>query len=319
MNRLTVKLTDYLLLRVMETSNIQRIEEPNQRRIVAYLEAWVSIIGNLVLAVLKIIFGLMLNSISMLADAVHTASDVLTSLVVILGFKMSALPADDKHPHGHGRIEFIATLIISLMLLAVGVKFGYDSYQRYLANTPVNGSYLIAAFMILAGLFKELLSQFSIELGNRICSSALIADAWHHRTDAIASILVAVAILASQFGYYRLDAVLGLAVSALIIWTGVEIFMDSCSKIIGETDDSQLDRINALALTVPGVLATHDIAVHDYGSQKIISLHIEVDGSLPLIEAHAIADKVEKTINQDLFAVTTVHLDSYRDTSQFGE
>lgn len=315
MDRLTINLTDFLLERTTKTPKNTRIDNPDQRRQVAYLEAWISIAGNIFLAAIKTIFGLMLNSISMLADAVHTASDVLTSLVVIIGFKMSALPADSKHPHGHGRIEFIATLIIALMLLAVGIKFGYDSYQRYVINTPVAGSYIIAAIMVLAAIFKELMSRFSIELGNRISSSALIADAWHHRTDAIASVLVAIAIIASTLGYYRVDAVLGFAVSVLIIWTGIEIFLDSCSKLIGECDDSQLETINELARTVPGVISTHDIAVHDYGSQKIISLHIEVDGTLPLIEAHEIADKVEATINNNLYALTTVHLDSCRDSS----
>lgn len=319
MDRLTISITDYLIRHTVERKNGQELERSELRKRVAYLEAWVSIAGNFILAIIKIIFGLMLNSISMLADAVHTASDVLTSVVVILGFKMSSIPADDKHPHGHGRIEFIATLIIALMLLAVGIKFGYDSYQRYLANTPVSGSYLVVAFMVVAGLLKEFMSRFSIELGNRIKSSALIADAWHHRTDAIASLLVAVAILASKYGYYRVDAVLGFAVSILIIWTGIEIFMDSCSKIIGESDQDQLERINELAHTVPGVISTHDIAVHDYGSYKVISLHIEVDGSLPLVKAHDIADKVEETINCDLYALTTVHLDSYKDTPQPGK
>lgn len=314
MDRLTTGITDYLLKTTVECSNTQTMEKPEYRKKVAYLEAWVSIIGNIILAAIKMVFGIMLNSISMLADAVHTASDVLTSLVVILGFKMSSIPADQKHPHGHGRIEFIATLLIALMLLAVGVKFGYDSYQRYLVNTPVSGSYLVVIFMIAAALFKELMSRFSIELGNRIDSPALIADAWHHRTDAIASFLVALAILASQFGYYRVDAILGFAVSVLIIWTGIEIFLDSCSKIIGESDASQLERINELAHTVPGVISTHDIAVHDYGTHKMVSLHIEVEGSMPLIRAHDIADKVEDVINEDLYALTTVHLDSYKDS-----
>lgn len=315
MDRLTVNISDFLLRHTVERTNSQELAKPEYRKRVAYLEAWISIIGNIFLAVIKMVFGLMLNSISMLADAVHTASDVLTSLVVIIGFKMSSIPADQRHPYGHGRIEFIATLIIALMLLAVGVKFGYDSYQRYLANTPVRGSLLIAAFMVAAALVKELMSRISIELGNRIKSSALIADAWHHRTDAIASFLVAVAILASKYGYYRVDAVLGMAVSILIIWTGIEIFLDSSSKIIGEADEEQLERINELAYTVPGVMSTHDIAVHDYGAYKVISLHIEVDGSLPLVKAHDIAEKVEDIINGDLYAMTTVHLDSYNDTS----
>lgn len=255
----------------------------------------------------------MLNSISLIADAVHTASDVLTSVVVILGFKLSAIPADEKHPHGHGRVEFIASLIISLMLIGVGIKFGIDSYHRLLENTPVKGSYLVVAVMIAAALFKEWMSRFSIDLGNRISSSALIADAWHHRTDAIASLLVAVAILASQFGYYRVDAVLGFAVSALIIWTGIEIFNDSTSKLIGEGDEEQVERIRELATGVFGVKSCHDIAVHDYGANKVVSLHIEVPGTMILDDAHEIAHQVEEIIDRELYATTTVHLDSRKD------
>lgn len=314
MNPLTWKISNFLISRTTKGISLDSsIDAPEQRKQIAYLEAFVSIIGNIILAVMKAIFGLMLNSISMIADAVHTASDVLTSLVVILGFKLSAIPADEKHPHGHGRIEFIATLIMSLMLMGVGIKFGFDSYQRYLENTPVKGSYWVVAAMILAAIIKEIMSRFSIDLGNRISSPALIADAWHHRTDAIASVLVAFAILASQYGYYRVDAVLGFAVSALIIWTGFEIFNDSTSKLIGESDEDQIERINCLAMDIPGVRATHDIAVHDYGANKVISLHIEVDGSMLLNEAHGIAQQVEEIINCEMYARTTVHLDGEKD------
>lgn len=314
MDRFTMKTTDYLITRTLkDVSPESSIKAPEQRQKVAYLEAFVSIIINIILAVIKTIFGLMLNSISLIADAVHTASDVLTSVVVILGFKLSAAPPDEKHPHGHGRIEFIASLIISLMLIGVGIKFGIDSYHRYLENTPVKGSYLVVAVMIAAALIKEWMSRLSIDMGNRISSSALIADAWHHRTDAIASLLVALAILASQFGYYRVDAVLGFAVSALIIWTGIEIFNDSTSKLIGESDDTQIEKINNLALGVFGVKSCHDIAVHDYGANKVVSLHIEVQGTMMLYQAHEIAQQVEETINREMYAVTTVHLDSNKD------
>jgi cation diffusion facilitator family transporter len=309
-----MKTTDYLITRTLkDVSPESSIKAPEQRQKIAYLEAFVSIIINIILAVIKAIFGLMLNSISLIADAVHTASDVLTSVVVILGFKLSAAPPDEKHPHGHGRIEFIASLIISLMLIGVGIKFGINSYHRYLENTPVKGSYLVVAVMIAAALIKEWMSRLSIDMGNRISSSALIADAWHHRTDAIASLLVALAILASQFGYYRVDAVLGFAVSALIIWTGIEIFNDSTSKLIGESDDTQIEKINNLALGVFGVKSCHDIAVHDYGANKVVSLHIEVQGTMMLYQAHEIAQQVEETINREMYALTTVHLDSKKD------
>ncbi|MGS0764563.1 cation diffusion facilitator family transporter [Syntrophomonas curvata] len=311
MDRLTLSFSNFMLSKTLKEVPLQgSIDNPDHRKKVAYLEAWFSIVGNLVLAIIKAVLGMMVNSISLIADAVHTASDVLTSIVVIAGFKLAALPADNEHPHGHGRIEFIATLIISLLLAAVGVKFGLDSYKRLVGNTPVAGSYFVVIVMLLAGMFKELMSRFSIDLGERISSSTLIADAWHHRTDAIASILVAVAILASRFGYYWVDAVLGFCVSGLIIWTGVEIFTDSCSKLIGENDPGQVQEINRLALAIPGVIATHDISVHDYGANKVVVVHIEVDKELSLIKAHDIAELVQENINRKLYtSSTTVHVD----------
>ncbi|MBP8819442.1 MAG: cation transporter [Syntrophomonadaceae bacterium] len=312
MDRLTTSFSNFMIRKTLKGVPAQgTIDNPVYRKQVAYLEAWFSIIGNFMLAIIKGVLGVMVNSISLIADAVHTASDVITSIVVIAGFKLAAIPPDEEHPHGHGRIEFIATLIISILLAAVGVKFGIDSYKRLIANTPVAGSYFVVVVMLLAGLFKELMSRFSIDLGQRISSSTLIADAWHHRTDAIASVLVAIAILASQFGYYWVDAILGFCVSGLIIWTAIEIFRESCSKIIGENDPYQVEEISQLALSIPGVMATHDISVHDYGANKMVVIHIEVDKNLTLLRAHDIADQVENSINEKLFTSnTTVHVDS---------
>lgn len=317
MGRFTRFISDFLIRRTLNGVSADKcIDHPEQRKKIAYLEAWVSIIGNLVLAIVKAFFGLLVNSISLIADAVHTASDVLTSLVVILGFRLAAIPPDKEHPNGHGRIEFIATLVISLLLVGVGIKFGIDSYHRLRVNTPVAGSYLVVVVMLVAGLFKEWMSRFSIDLGQRISSSTLIADAWHHRTDAIASVLVAIAILASKFGYYWVDAVLGFAVSALIVWTGIEIFRESCSKLIGEYDGAQVEQISQLAISIPGVLAAHDISVHDYGANKVVSIHIEVDEDLPLVTAHDIATTVRDAINQHMFtSSTTVHVDGVKQPS----
>jgi len=209
-NKFVKKSVDYMLVHfVKDTKLPDKVTDTVMRRKYAYLEAWVSIIGNFGLAAVKMFFGSMLNSISLLADAAHTASDVLTSIVVLVGFKFSSSPADEKHPHGHGRVEFLATLLIAAMLMIVGVEFGRTSYGRYMANTAVKGSYAVALVMVAGAIIKEWMSQFSIELGMRTNASALIADAWHHRTDGIASILVAVAIMASQYGYYKIDAVFG--------------------------------------------------------------------------------------------------------------
>ncbi len=288
------------------------VKDPNLRRKYAYLEAYVSIVGNLLLAIVKVFMGLMLNSISLLADAAHTASDVMTSIVVLLGFKLSSSPADDKHPYGHGRIEFIATLIIAMMLLAVGFEFGKSSYARLLSNTSVKGSYIVALAMVLGAVFKEWMARFSVDLGNRTNASALVADAWHHRTDGIASVLVAIAIVASQFGYYKVDAVFGLLVSALIVYTGICIALDAVSKLIGEMpDEDELKSIENIVLSVSGVFGVHKVNIHSYGCHKEISLHVEVDKGFSLVEAHDISEQVEREIEASISCKATVHVEPY--------
>lgn len=311
MDRFVNNSVNYLLkLFVKDTQLPEKVTDTDMRKKYAYLEAWVSIAGNLVLAVIKVIMGLILNSISLLADAVHTASDVLTSIVVLLGFKFSSAPADKKHPYGHGRIEFISSLIIAAMLILVGIEFGKNSYTRLLLNVPVKGSFQVAIIMIIGGIFKEWMAQFSIVLGRRTDASALIADAWHHRTDGIASILVAIAIIASKYGYYKTDAVFGMGVSALIIYTGINIAIGSVSKLIGEVaSEETIIAITRYAMSVPGVNSIHKINVHDYGLHKMVSLHIQVDSDLPLIEAHEISEQVESIIESKTYYEAIVHVD----------
>ena len=305
------KTTNFILSHFIGVTDFpERVTDTSIRQKYAYLEAWISIIGNLLLAGIKVFFGIILNSISLLADAAHTASDVLTSIVVLLGFKISSSPADEKHPYGHGRIEFIASLIIAVMLTMVGVEFGKTSYERFILNAAVKGSFGVSGVMIVGALFKEWMAQFSEELGRRTNATALIADAWHHRTDAIASVMVAFAIFASKYGYYKVDAILGVVVSALIIYTGVGIALGSVSKIIGEVpDEAELKAIENLALSVSGVTGVHKIKVHDYGAYKEISLHINLDKGLSLIEAHDISEEVEKVIENNITSKVIVHME----------
>ena len=311
MNKFVSKSVDFMIIKFLNENNLdKRVTNPTLRKKYAYLEAWVSIVGNLFLAIVKIILGLMLNSISLLADAAHTEADVMTSIVVLLGFKISSSPADEKHPYGHGRIEFIASLVISVMLLYVGVEFGKSSYNRLVTNEAVKGSYAVAVIMVIAAVFKEWMSQFSIDLGNRTNAPALIADAWHHRTDGIASVLVAIAIIASQFGYYKIDAIFGLGVSALIIYTGIKIANDSISKLIGEAPEGEeLKNIEDSALSVMGVSGVHKVNIHDYGSYKEISLHIQVNDDLTLIKAHDISEEVERAIEKNTDSKVIVHVE----------
>ncbi|MGB9813964.1 MAG: cation diffusion facilitator family transporter [Thermovenabulum sp.] len=309
--RLIKNSTNLLILKILKLDpHQQKFTKPHERRKIAYLESWVSIIGNFFLAITKIILGFVLNSISLIADGVHTASDVLTSVVVLLGFKFSAVPPDEKHPYGHGRIEFLASLLIALMLIFVGFEFGKSSYERFVANEKVVGSTLAALFMIISAIIKEWMSRFSIELGNRISAQALIADAWHHRTDAIASVMVAIAIISSKYGYYRVDAVFGFLVSLLIVYTGVSMAFAACSKLIGEiAEEEVVKEVEETALSHPDVVDVHKIFVHDYGAYKEISLHVVMNNELSFHEAHDLSEKIEKLIEEKIHCRATVHVE----------
>jgi cation diffusion facilitator family transporter len=276
-----------------------------------YLEGWTSIITNILLFALKFFLGLLINSISLIADSFHTLADVLTSVIVVIGFKVAKRPADIEHPYGHGRFETIATLVIAILLLVVGVNFFKDSMDRFIHIQAVKGSILVVLAMVLFALIKEWLARFSIDLGKRIDSSVLLADAWHHRSDAIAALLVAIAIVAALFNYHRVDAVFGMVVSGLIIYTGIDLGRTSASYLMGQAPSEDLiSEIEEIARSVEGVVSTHKVVVHDYGGQKAISLHVQVDKTLSVDRSHEIATCVKNKISQELEDVSAeVHIE----------
>ncbi len=281
------------------------------RKDFGYLEAWVSIIGNILLFLFKFFFGLALNSIALIAEGFHSLSDVLTSIVVLFGFKLGSKPADEKHPFGHGRIEHIATLLIAFMLLLVAYEFGKTSIGRIISSPKVEFSAIVMVFMFLSALIKEWMARFSIFLGKKINSSTLIADAWHHRSDAIASLLVGIGFIFVRFKLFYVDGILGLIVAIFIGLTGVDLIKSSVDFLLGRAPDKDfLDRVRDITLSVPGVLDLHDILVHDYQSNKAISLHIEVEDDLSAKDAHRIALEVQDRLKKRLKESNiSVHID----------
>ena len=219
-----------------------------------FLQGAVSILGNTALALLKFLFGWMTNSIALMADAFHTASDVLTSVVVVIGFWTAKKPADVEHPYGHGRIEPIATLIISLLLIWVGIKFAQASYVRLRQPQIVTWSSVAFGLMIFSTMAKEWMARFALAIGKLIQSDMLKGDAWHHRSDAIASALVAFSMIATYFGYGRIDSILGIGIAILIIYTGFDLLRSIVSVLVGKAPSQDLiDRIMRAGLSVDGV------------------------------------------------------------------
>lgn len=292
----------------------EAVAEPSVRARYGMLEAWVSIVTNSVMAAAKFALGLWINSIALIADAGHTLSDTLTSIVVLIGFRTAQKPSDPRHPHGHGRMESIATLIIATLLVGVGLEFLAESVKRLIRPQAVTGNWWVVAVLALSAVVKEWMARFSEELGARIRSRTLKADAWHHRSDAVASALVALAIVAAFFRVYWLDGVFGLGVALLILYCGADLARSSASYLIGESPDAAMLRnVKEAALSVPGVVAAHDIEVHDYGAHKDVSLHIEVQGGETAESAHQIADAVEAAVDRRLGAVSVVHVDPRTD------
>jgi len=281
-----------------------------QRMRLGLLEAWVSIGGNIILFVLKYLIGVFTRSIAIIADSFHTLSDVVTSIVVLFGFRMSSKGPDKEHPYGHGRIETIATLIIAILLVMTGVEFIRSSYDRLLHPVRVGGGWWVVAVLALSGIFKEWMARFSFNLGKEINSTTLKADGWHHRSDAIASLLVAAGNAVTVWGLNWIDPILGFAVSLLIIYTGFDLARGSANTLVGTSPPvSVLENISSLASSVAGVKAVHGVQVHEYGIIKEISLHVVVDERLDLLSAHKVAASVEKKVADTLQAQVVVHVD----------
>ena len=274
------------------------------------LEAVVSITGNLFLFTVKLIIGIAIGSMAAIADAVHTFSDIASSIVVFVGFKIGEKEPDPEHPHGHGRMETIATLVIAVLLVVTGLELVVSSAKRFFAPQVVGGGWWVSAVFLFSALCKEAMARFAFRLGDEIDSEALKADGWHHRADAISSLLVAAGNILVVRGWYQTDSLLGAAVAGFVVYTGWKLALSSSNRLLGASPSPEtLAKIREVAGTVKGVNRIHGIQVHDYGFHREISLHIEVPPGLDLVEAHRVADEVEKNLAGVLRAGVVVHVD----------
>jgi len=282
--------------------------ETRERAYYGYQEAIVSIVVNLVLSILKFAVGIHINSIAVITDGVHSFSDIVTSVVVLLGFRSAQKPPDKEHPFGHGRFEEIISLIIAVFLIMVAVEFSITSVQRLYHPEVVKGNIFFFLLLICTIFVKEGLARYSFHLSHKIDSDALRADAWHHRSDALSSALVAFGILAARYGIYYVDSLAGIGVSVLIMYVGYSIATGSVSSLLGEAPTEEfVQKVERLARQ-KGVTNVSDIYVHDYGTKKVISLNVKVE-PMGVEEAHAVADSIEERIAEELGSSAVVHID----------
>ena len=277
---------------------------------IGYLEGTISIILNTLLFALKYWVGIKTFSIAIIADAWHTLSDSLTSLVVIIGFKVSSKPADKKHPYGHGQAEIISSVIIGTLLAVVGVNFLIASIQKYINHQPAAyGTSAIIVF-IISVIIKEGLAQFSIRAGRKINSQSLIADGWHHRSDALVSLMVLAGIFIGKY-FWWVDSIMGVLVSLAIFYTTYIILKESISTLIGEepSKDFEAEIRKIVTNNVSHDVKLHHLHSHKYGDNKELTFHIRLPADMRLEDAHRITEELEKRIREKMNIETTIHIE----------
>lgn len=288
----------------------EQIERQQVRTRYGLLGGWVSIVINTALSLLKAGLALLTGSLSLAADAIHSFSDAGTSLVIIISFRAAGKPADVDHPFGHGRMEAVATLVVSLLIVMAGFELGKSAFGRLFHPGEFQFSWLAVILILMSVFVKEGLARMSFELADMIGSTALEADSWHHRLDAISSVLVIAAFAGQKIGLHWIDGAMGLLISGMVVYTGFKIARDGIDELLGKPpSEALIAEIKALVTGIPEVTDVHDLIIHQYGSSKVISLHISVPDTLSLKAGHEVSEAAADMINERFCTHTTVHLD----------
>lgn len=271
--------------------------------------SWATLIGNLILTLLKAIIGTLTGSLVVLSDAAHSASDAFSTVLVILGLRIAQQPPDDKHPYGHSRAETIVAKIIALMLILVGFNFALTAVKSIWQgeyHVPGTSALWISLFSIIT---KELMFQGTYRIGQKITSPALIADAWHHRSDAISSVAALIGVFFARLGYPIFDPIMTIVVAAILIKVG----WDMVFSIIDELMDAQegpeiIETLEQAVLTIEGVQSIDDLKVHKYGADHHVDCTITVKPELNVVESHDLSHEVEDKIKDELSSVSHVDI-----------
>ena len=285
--------------------------DPAVRAAVGSLSGTVGIVCNLLLFVGKLLVGMFAASVSITADALNNLSDATSSIVTLMGFKLAEKPADEHHPYGHARYEYLSGLAVAAMIIVIGFELAKTSVEKILNPTAVEFSFATAAVLLGSIAVKFWLAAFNTRLGNMIHSSALAATAQDSRNDCLATGAVLVAGVAEQFTNLYIDGWMGLAVALFILWSGWNLARETISPLLGEATDPQLKALIVDYITSnPKVLGIHDLMVHDYGpGQRFASLHVEMDRDEDPLLCHEIIDDMERECYESHGIHLVIHYD----------
>lgn len=299
-----------LLLKLF-VKNREDTTSPKVRTAYGVLSGVVGIICNVLLCAGKLVAGFISGSVSVVADAVNNLSDASSSVVTLIGFRLAAKPADEKHPFGYHRIEYFSGLAVAVMIVVIGVELIKTSVEKIISPEPVEFSVPLAAVLIASMLVKAWMALFNSKLGKKINSPALTATVADSRNDVITTAGVLASCIVGKLTGLRIDGYMGVAVALFIIWSGIGIAKDTISPLLGEAPDEGL--VHALAAHIcryDKILGIHDLIVHDYGpGRRFASVHVEIDHREDVLDAHELIDDIEREVKQTMNVDLVIHYD----------
>lgn len=291
--------------------NSDNPQDPYVRESYGKLGSIVGIILNILLSISKILVGIIFSSVSITADGVNNLSDAGSSVVTFIGFKMSGKPADEDHPFGHARIEYLTGLALGIVIIYLGIELIKSSYSKIFEADNFIFSQSMIIVLLISIIVKIWLSYFNFKIGTIISSTTMKATAVDSRNDVIATSTVLISVIISKFTGYQIDGYMGVLVALFIIYSGVMILKDVINPLLGELPEKDfIKQIQTKILSYEGVLNIHDLVVHNYGPNKYFAtVHVEVDAKEDILKSHDLIDKIERDFQNDLDINMVIHLD----------
>ena len=291
-------------------SDISAVSEKDRLRL-GILSGTVGIILNVILSVFKMIFGTITKSVSIVADGVNNIFDAASSVINLAGFKISGKPADDEHPFGHGRVEYISALTLAFFILIMGVELIKTSIEKFTNPDTVIFSMPAVIVLVLSILGKIWLAVFNAKIGKLMNSVAVKAVVTDSIGDVAATTCSLIALIASKYTDLPIDAVMGIVVALVIVYAGIDIIRGTMGPLLGEPPDREIvDKLEDLVMSFDGVVGIHDLVLHSYGHSKIIgSLHAEVPADVDIMHSHDTIDLIERQVKAQLGIEISIHMD----------
>ena len=302
-------MTEFLVNKFIKDS--ANIESTEVRTRYGMLASVVGIFCNVLLFSVKLAIGLILSSLAVTADAFNNLSDAASSIISFVGVKMAGKPADAEHPFGHGRIEYIAALIVSFLVIEVGFTFFKSSISKIMHPEEITFDPVPFIILILSILVKLWMAFFNNKLGKRIDSKVMLATAADSLGDVITTSATVISIVICHFTSINVDAIAGLIVSGIVIWSGVSIAKDTLEPLIGQRVPSELyQKITDMVESYEGIVGAHDLIVHNYGpNRSMATIHAEVPNDVSIEASHEIIDRIERDAKKELNILLVIHMD----------